>query len=320
MTQHDACGSVPALRTDRLGRRYGKTWGLRDCTLEVPAGAVAALVGPNGAGKTTLLEMIIGLLEATEGQVEVFGETSRAGTAETLARVGYVAQDHPLYRDFTVADMFHLGRAMNPHWEQDLAEERVVALGIPLNRKIRRLSGGQQAQVSLTMALAKRAPLLVLDEPVSSLDPVARLEFMRDVMATAADHALTFLISSHVVSELERFCDWLIVLVGGHVQLAGPADDLLATHRLLTVPRATPDAELPGTVIQRTDSDRHSAVMVRTDLAELAARSHSGWQDDSVSYEQLVMAYLQRPSAITTTDDHALAAERPGPSAKAVTR
>ena len=215
MTQHDADGSVPALRTDRLGRRYGKVWGLRDCTLEVPAGAVAALVGPNGAGKTTLLEMIIGLLEPTEGQVSVFGETSRADTAETLARVGYVAQDHPLYRDFTVADMFHLGRAMNPSWDQELAAARVDALGIPLKRKVKSLSGGQRAQVSLTMALAKRAPLLVLDEPVSSLDPVARLEFMRDVMALAADADLTFLISSHVVSELERFCDWLIVLAGG---------------------------------------------------------------------------------------------------------
>ena len=136
--------------------------------------------------------------------------------------------------------MFHLGRAMNPSWDQELAAARMDALGIPLKRKVKSLSGGQQAQVSLTMALAKRAPLLVLDEPVSSLDPVARLEFMRDVMASAADTGLTVLISSHVVSELERFCDWLIVLTGGHVQLAGPADDLLAAHRLLTVPARDP--------------------------------------------------------------------------------
>jgi ABC-2 type transport system ATP-binding protein len=319
MTQHDADGSVPALRTDRLGRRYGKAWGLRDCTLEVPAGAVAALVGPNGAGKTTLLEMIIGLLEPTEGQVSVFGQTSRADTAESLARVGYVAQDHPLYRDFTVADMFHLGRAMNPSWDQELAEARVDTLGIPLQRKVKRLSGGQQAQVSLTMALAKRAPLLVLDEPVSSLDPVARLEFMRDVMASAAD-ALTFLISSHVVSELERFCDWLIVLSHGHVQLAGPADDLLDAHRLLTVPRATPDAELPGTAIHRTDSDRHSTVLVRAGADERAAHERAGWQADPVSFEQLVMAYLQRQATAATHHDPAPAAKRPGPSAKAVTR
>jgi ABC-2 type transport system ATP-binding protein len=319
MTQHDVVGSVPALRTDRLSRRYGKAWGLRDCTLEVPAGAVAALVGPNGAGKTTLMEMIIGLLEPTEGQVSVFGETARAGTAETLARVGYVAQDHPLYRDFTVADMFRLGREMNPSWDQELAVGRVDALGIPLNRKVKRLSGGQQAQVSLTMALAKRAPLLVLDEPVSSLDPVARLEFMRDVMASAADSDLTFLISSHVVSELERFCDWLIILCRGHVQLAGPADDLLDGHRVLTVPRATPDAELPGTAIHRTDSDRHSTVLVRADAVRLAAHQHAGWQADPVSFEQLVMGYLQRPATSASTGNPAPAAERPGPSTKAVT-
>ncbi|MBV9095457.1 MAG: ABC transporter ATP-binding protein [Streptosporangiaceae bacterium] len=320
MAEYDAAGSVPALRTDRLGRRYGKIWGLRECTLEVPAGAVAALVGPNGAGKTTLLEMVIGLLEPTEGRVSVFGESSRANTAGSLARVGYVAQDHPLYRDFTVADMLHLGRAMNPGWEQKLAAARIDALGIPAQRKVRHLSGGQRAQVSLTMALAKRAPLLVLDEPLASLDPVARLEFMRDVMAAAADAALTFLISSHVVSELERYCDWLIVLADGHVQLAGPADDLLGAHRLLTVPRATPDAELPGTVIDRADSDRHSTVLLRADAVQLAVQGHAGWQADPVSFEQLVMGYLQRPSAAATTGNPAPAAPRPGPSPKAVTR
>jgi ABC-2 type transport system ATP-binding protein len=319
MAEHDA-GGVPALRTEHLGRRYGRVWGLRDCTLEVPAGAVAALVGPNGAGKTTLLEMVIGLLEPTEGAVSVFGAASRAGTAATLARVGYVAQDHPLYRDFTVADMFHLGEAMNPRWDRALAQQRVRALGIPLTRRVRRLSGGQRAQVSLTMALAKRAPLLVLDEPVSSLDPVARLEFMREVMAAAAGEGLTVIISSHVVSELERLCDWLVVLAGGHVQLAGPAEDLLAAHRLLTVPRATPDSDLPGRVIHRTDSDRHSTVLARTGAAGPAVQGHAGWQADPVSFEQLVMAYLQRQAAATTHDEPAPGAERPGPSTKAVTQ
>jgi ABC-2 type transport system ATP-binding protein len=195
MTRDDG---VPALRADRLGKRYGHVWGLRDCTFEVPAGSVVGLVGPNGAGKTTLLSLIVGLLAPTEGQVVVFGETSRAHTAATLARVSYLAQDHPLYRGFTVADMFRLGRSMNPAWDQALAQARVDALGIPLNRKIKALSGGQQAQVSLTMALAKRTPLLVLDEPVASLDPIARLEFMRDVMAEAAGSGLTVVIASHV--------------------------------------------------------------------------------------------------------------------------
>ena len=320
MTQNDTGGNIPALRTDRLGRRYGRVWGLRNCTLEVPAGVIAGLVGPNGAGKTTLLEMIIGLLQPTEGQLSVFGETSHAPMAARLAQVGYVAQDHPLYRDFSVGDMFHLGRAMNPSWDQKLALARTDALDIPLKRKVKSLSGGQRAQVSLTMALAKRAPLLVLDEPVSSLDPVARLEFMREVMAAAAGTGLTVIIASHVVSELERFCDWLIVLTGGHVQLAGPADNLIAAHRLLTVPRATTDAELPGLPVHRTDSDRHSSELVRADHGRRAVQERPGWQADPVGFEQLVMAYLQRPSKSAARDDTAQAAARPGPNTKAVTR
>ena len=303
MTQHDPGSGGPALRTDRLGRRYGRAWALRDCTLEVPAGAVAGLVGPNGAGKTTLLEMIIGLLRPTEGEVSVFGETSRARHVTTLAQVGYVAQDHPLYRDFSVADMYHLGAAMNPGWDGKLATARMDALGIPLKRKVKQLSGGQRAQVSLTMALAKRAPLLVLDEPVSSLDPIARQEFMREVMAAAAETGLTVIVSSHVVAELERLCDWLVVLAGGHVQLAGPTDDLMAAHCLLTVPRAARDAELPGRVIHRSDSDRHSAVLIRTDPARLRAEARAGWHVDPVGFEQLVLAYLQRsPSAATAEE------------------
>jgi ABC-2 type transport system ATP-binding protein len=320
MTQNDAGDSPPALRTDHLGRRYGRVWGLRDCTLEVPAGAIVGLVGPNGAGKTTLLEMIIGLLQPTKGQLSVFGETLHAPMTARLARVGYVAQDHPLYRDFSVADMFHLGRSMNPSWDQGLAQARMEALDIPLKRKVKALSGGQRAQVSLSMALAKRAPLLVLDEPVSSLDPVARLEFMREVMATAAESGLTVLIASHVVSELERFCDWLIVLTGGQVQLAGSADDLIAEHQVLTVPRATSDADLPGFPVHRTDSDRHSTVLVRTEQGRPVAREHPGWQADPVGFEQLIMAYLQRPSRSAAKDDTARAAARPGPSTKAVSR
>jgi ABC-2 type transport system ATP-binding protein len=313
-------GTTPALQTDRLGKRYGHVWGLRDCTLEVPAGAVVGLVGPNGAGKTTLLEMIIGLLEPTAGEVSVFGVTSRAHVAARLARVSYVAQDHPLYRDFSVADMFRLGRAMNPSWDQRLAQARMEALGIPLKRKVKTLSGGQRAQVSLSMALAKRAPLLVLDEPVSSLDPVARLEFMREVMSSAVGTGLTVIIASHVVSELERLCDWLIVLTDGRVQVAGPTDDLLAAHRLLTVPRATGDAELPGLPIHRTDSDRHSAVLVRAEPARLAAQQRPGWQADPVGFEQLVMAYLQRPRESAAEDNTVLAAARRGPTATEVTR
>ena len=287
---------VPALRADRLGKRYGHVWALRDCTFSVPAGSVVGLVGPNGAGKTTLLSLAVGLLAPSEGEIAAFGETSRAHTADTLTRVSYLAQDHPLYRGFTVTDMFHFGRAMNPGWDQALAQARMDALGIPLERKIKTLSGGQQAQVSLTMALAKRAPLLALDEPVASLDPIARLEFMRDVMAEAGT-GLTVIIASHVISELERLCDWLLVLTGGRVQLAGPVDGLLAAHQVLTVPRQTTGADLPGTVISRSDSDRHSTVLVTADLGQLAQAQRPGWQAEPVSFEQLLLAYLQRPAA-----------------------
>jgi ABC-2 type transport system ATP-binding protein len=308
---------VAALRADGLGKRYGREWGLRDCSFTVPAGSVVGLVGPNGAGKTTLLALTVGLLAPSEGQIAVFGEPSRAFTASTLARVSYLAQEHPLYRGFTVADMFHLGRSMNPRWDQALAQARMDALGIPLQRKVKALSGGQQAQVSLTMALAKRAPLLALDEPVASLDPIARLDFMRDVMAAAAGSGLTVIIASHVIAELERLCDWLLVLAGGRLQLAGPVDDLLAAHRLLTVPRPVPDAGLPGTVISRADSDRHSTALVATDLGQLAQAERPGWRTDPVSFDQLVLAYLQRPPV--TGGAGGQPGGRPGPARSAVT-
>jgi ABC-2 type transport system ATP-binding protein len=317
---HDDTGGGPALRTAGLGKRYGHVWGLRDCTLTVPAGAIVGLVGPNGAGKTTLLEMVIGLLKPTEGQIEVFGHTAHADTAETLARVGYVSQDHPLYPDFSVADMFHFGQATNPNWDSGMARARMEALDIPLNRKVKNLSGGQQAQVSLAMALAKCAPLLVLDEPVASLDPIARLEFMREVMAQAADGDRTVIIASHVVSELERFCDFLVILAHGHVQLAGPVDDLLAEHRFLIVPRMTPDADLPGTPIHRDDSDRHSSVLLRTSPATLAAQVHSGWRTEDVGFEQLVLAYLQRPAKGANSGNPAQGSQPSGPTTKVMSR
>jgi ABC-2 type transport system ATP-binding protein len=293
---HDV-SSVPALRADRLGKRYGHTWGLRDCTFEVPSGSIIGLVGPNGSGKTTLLTLTVGLLAPTEGQVAVFGSLSKANTAETLARVSYLAQDRPLYRGFTVADMLHFGRSLNPSWDAGLAKARMAALDIPLGRKIKSLSGGQQAQVALTMALAKRAPVLLLDEPVASLDPLARLDFMRDVLAASAESGLTVIIASHVIAELERLCDWLLVLKGGRLQLAGAVDELLARHAVLTVPRDTADDSLPGRVIERTDSDRHSTVLVAAPPAVVAAASTArpaGWAAEPTGFEQLVLAYLRR--------------------------
>jgi ABC-2 type transport system ATP-binding protein len=310
----------PLLRLRGVCKSFGGIQAVHSITFDVGPGESVGLVGPNGAGKTTLLEMIIGLLQPTEGQIEVFGHTARANKAESLARVGYVAQNHPLYPEFSVADMFRLGQAMNPNWDMGMARARLEAFDFPLKRKIKTLSGGQQAQVSLAMALAKRAPLLVLDEPVASLDPVARLEFMREVMAQVAGGGPTVIIASHVVGELERFCDWLVVLTHGHVQLAGPVDELLDEHRLLTVPRATSDADLPGTPIHRTDSDRHSSVVLRTSPASPAAQPHPDWRAEAVGFEQLVLAYLQRPARAPGFPSPAREAQPPGPTTKVMSR
>jgi ABC-2 type transport system ATP-binding protein len=202
--------------------------------------------------------------------------------------------------------MFRFGRSLNPSWDNELAEARMAELGIPLGSKVRSLSGGQQAQVALTMALAKRAPVLLLDEPVASLDPLARLDFMRDVIAASAGSGLTVIIASHVIAELERVCDWLLVLNGGRLQLAGSVDDLLAGHAVLTVPRATAAGSLPGRVIERTDSDRHSTVLVAAPPAAIApSGSRPGWAVSPAGFEQLVLAYLRRPPVAAVRTDTA---------------
>lgn len=208
---------MTVLTATGLGKRYRRNWALKDCSLSIPEGRVVALVGPNGAGKTTLLHLAVGLLSPTEGGVAVLGKP--AGTAETLPRVAFLAQDKPLYDGFTVADMLRFGAHLNQRWDQKMAEHRLGELEIPLDRKVGKLSGGQQAQVALTIALAKRPDLLVLDEPLSNLDPLARHEVMRGLMAAVAESGMTVVLSSHVVSDLENTCDWLVVLNRGQVQV-----------------------------------------------------------------------------------------------------
>jgi ABC-2 type transport system ATP-binding protein len=282
---------VIAVETEGLGKRYNKsTWGLRDCTLQLPAGAIVALVGPNGAGKTTLLQAVTGLLTPTEGVVRVFGEPMRSDNTQALAQVGFVAQHHPLYKNFTVADLLRMGRRLNLRWDQAFTENRLAGLGIPLNRRARELSGGQQAQVALALALAKRAPLLVLDEPLADLDPIARRDFLRVLMADAADGPAV-LMSSHVIAELERVCDWLVVLAEGRVRLAGPIDDIVASHQLLTGPRDAWDPRMPG-LVHAAHSDRHTSMLVRQSGHRPA--THPSWQSRPVGLEELVLAYLER--------------------------
>jgi ABC-2 type transport system ATP-binding protein len=213
-----------------LGKRYGGTWALRDCTLEVPAGHVTALVGPNGAGKTTLLNLAVGLAAPSAGRVTVLGGRP-AGSPAALDGIAFVAQDTPLYRNLSVADMIYITRSLNRRFDQAYAAGRLAELGIPQRRKTRKLSGGQQAQVALTLALARRPRLLVLDEPVAMLDPIARHDFMATVQAAAAADGVSVLLSSHVLTELERVTSHLVLLARGQVRLAGEVKDLLAEHQ-----------------------------------------------------------------------------------------
>ena len=213
-----------------LGKQYRGRWALIDCTLSIPAGHVVGLVGPNGAGKTTLLHLATGLLTPTAGTIEVAGGRPAASGAQ-LARVGFVAQDTPIYTAFSITDHLRLGAHLNPGWDAELAADRIRRLGLDPAAKAGRLSGGQRAQLALTLAIAKRPELLILDEPVASLDPLARRDFLQDLTDAVAEHHVSVVLSSHLVSDLERACDYLVVLTAGHVRLTGQVADLLTTYR-----------------------------------------------------------------------------------------
>jgi len=219
-----------ALTARGLSKRYGHRLALTDCTLSIPAGHIVGLVGPNGAGKTTLLHLAVGMLEPTSGTIEVLGGRPASGPAQ-LAKVGFVAQDAPVYAGFSVADHLRFGKHLNPGWDAALARDRIDQLGLDLGQRAGKLSGGERAQLALTLALAKRPELLILDEPIASLDPLARSEFLRSLADFTASRQISIVMSSHLVSDLERICDYLIVLVASRVQVAGPVPELLASHR-----------------------------------------------------------------------------------------
>jgi ABC-2 type transport system ATP-binding protein len=281
--------AVPALEAKALGKRYGTHRALRDCSLEIPVGSVTALVGPNGAGKTTLLHLALGLTEPSEGDVRVLGWSAREQPQLVLARIGFVAQEHPLYRGFTLAEMLKLGRKLNSRWDDELAHQRLRRLGLSLDRKVGSLSGGQQAQVALTLALAKRPEFLVLDEPVAALDPLARREFLQALMEAVADGGLTVLLSSHIVADLERVCDHLVILAAGGVRLAGSIEQIVASHRVLTGPRSDPAAVARvHAVIHESHTERQTTLLVRANGHVYDAR----WQVGEVGLEEIVLAYL----------------------------
>jgi ABC-2 type transport system ATP-binding protein len=296
------------IESSGLGKRYGSTWALSDCSLAIPEGHVAALVGPNGAGKTTLLNLTVGLVAQTAGIVTVLGGMP-AGSPAALDGIAFVAQDMPLYKNLSAADMLHMTRNLNRRFDEGYAKARLAELGIPLERKAGKLSGGQQAQLALTLALARRPQLLVLDEPMAMLDPLARHDFMATVMTAIADDGVSVLLSSHVMAELERVADFLILLSGGSVQVAGEVDDLLACHRVLTGPTTEADGYTPRlSIVHARSGEAQAHLLVRTNGTNEPVPP--GWEAHPVSLEELTLAYMRDPAA----------AALPGPARVTVVR
>ncbi|RKN43131.1 ABC transporter ATP-binding protein [Streptomyces hoynatensis] len=264
---------TPLLRARDLGRKFRRRWALSGCHLDVPAGRITGLVGPNGAGKTTLLSLAAGLLTPTSGTIEVCG--GRPGSRP--ADVGFVAQNTPVYGRLTVAEHLELGARLNAGWDMALATERIARLGLRPGQRAGSLSGGGRAQLALTLALAKRPRVLILDEPVASLDPLARHDFLRELKDATERWDLSVLHSSHLVSDVELLCDYLIVLVASRVRVAGDVRELLATHHLVESP-APAGAHVvsagPGTTLVRADAPPPGTV-------------------GTVGLEQLVLAYLE---------------------------
>jgi ABC-2 type transport system ATP-binding protein len=280
------------IETTGLGKCYGKAWALRDCTVAVPEGSLAALVGPNGAGKSTLMNMAVGLTVPTAGAATVLGGQV-TGSPAALDGIAFMAQDAPVYKNLSVADMLHLTRNLNRRFDDAAARARLIDLGIPLKKKTGKLSGGQQAQVALTVALARRPRLLILDEPLSALDPLARQDFLSTVMTAMTDDGVSVLLSSHSLAELERVADYLVVLGGGQLRIAGEVDDLLAEHQVLTGPAADAD-RLAGllSVVQAKRAGAQAHLLVR-DGGPDDRSVPPGWESHPVSLEELVLAYLR---------------------------
>jgi len=277
-----------------LGKRYRSDWALEECSLAVPAGRVVALVGPNGAGKTTLLHCAVGLVGPTTGNITVLGGLV-PGSPEALARIAFVAQDAPLHHHLSVGSMTEVASALNPGFDAEQARQRLDALRIPLERKVGRLSGGQQSQLALSLALARHPSLLVLDEPLARLDPLARHDLMASVMASALEESISVLFSSHVVAELERVADYLIVLGHGQVQMAGDIEELLSAHAVLSGPVENLDrAHAEFALVHAEAAGRQVQVVVR--LPDPAAPL-PGWERAPISLEELVLAYLREPGA-----------------------
>lgn len=282
-----------ALETSGLGKRYGRTWALRDCTLAVPDGSVTALVGPNGAGKTTLLHLAVGLLKPTSGEVRIDGRPLRQAT-DDLARVAFVAQDKPLFRGFTVTEILRFGAATNPRFDTHSARSRLDEYSVPMSRKVHHLSGGQQTLVALALALGIGADLLLLDEPLADLDPLARREVMGALMAAAVDTGATVVLSSHILADLADSCDHLLLLNGGRLQVAGDFDQLIAAHRMVTGPAdlGVRLAEAAAPVVDANTTHRQTTALLRHEPAPAVQAD-----GEAPTLDDLVLGYLRNPDS-----------------------
>jgi ABC-2 type transport system ATP-binding protein len=280
--------TATALTATGLGKRYGRKWALRGCTVEIPQGRIAGLVGPNGAGKTTLIHCAVGLLTPNEGSISVLGARP-AADADQLGKVGFLAQDAPVYASLSIADHLRLGAGMNPGWDAAFAKDRIEQLDLDLEQRAGGLSGGQRAQLALTLALAKRPELLVLDEPVASLDPLARRDFLGTLTSYIAEHGISVILSSHLLADLERVCDFLVLVSAARVQLAADVDELLATHRRIIGPRRDLTT-LPTDqqVVWESHTDRQTTAVICTSRPIL----DPAWQVEELSLEDVVLAYM----------------------------
>jgi ABC-2 type transport system ATP-binding protein len=286
--------STPVLSTTALTKRYGRHTALAETTLDIPAGRIVGLVGPNGAGKSTLLALAAGLIRPTSGHLEVLGRTPAADAAQ-LARVGFVAQDTPVYAGLSVADHLRLGEHLNPAWDRGFAQARIAQIGLDPAKKAGRLSGGQKAQLALTLAAAKRPELLIFDEPVAALDPLARRAFLQNLMAFVAELDISVILSSHLIGDVERVCDHLVVLAESRVQVAGEIDDLTANHHRIVGPRGSLDALPDGIhVIAADHTDRQTTLIVHDTTGRTALDGA-----EPIGLEDMVLTYLHRAEGLT---------------------
>jgi ABC-2 type transport system ATP-binding protein len=292
-----AISGAPVIQTSGLSKSYRAVTALSDATITAPEGRVSALIGPNGAGKTTLLRLLAGLARPTSGHIAVLGSIPRQDPAY-LADIGFLAQEIPLYRRFTAEDHISIGAHLNPRWDGESARQRLRALGIPLGQAVGTLSGGQRAQLALSLTLAKRPRLLLLDEPVAALDPLARRQFLANLAEAVAEGGLTVVLSSHLLADLERVCDHLILLAASRVQLCGDIDTLLAEHQVLIGPRKDTSAiERDHTVVQAVRTARQTTLLVRRHGPVI----DPAFETADVGLEELVLAYMGQNAAPVPT-------------------